>query len=303
MDKKIGESPFGEKREFPLDTAIEGNAGPRGTAEEASHSRKAAPIALNAEHTHKVAVITGAGSGIGKAVALHLASNNYNIVLVSLETGALHEVEQELAKYRIKALVCQCDVTKIVEVQKTIQRSLETFGRIDVLVNSAGYAVYGPLETMPLDDICGQMLTNYFGTVLFTMACIPQLKASKGVIVNIASTAGLMGIPRLTAYSASKHAVLGFSESLKYELEETGVSVCVIAPGKVKTNIFTHPSFIGVRWAHDDSGISPDAVAREIAKAIKKRKFLYIVPRSRKLALFLKRVLPDSIVKRKMKDI
>lgn len=268
----------------------------QGTAESPTGSRATAPA------QNKVAIITGASSGIGRAVAVDLATSNYDIVLVALEKALLQDVEQELANSNIRTLVSACDVTDVAQVRDTIQLTLKMFGRIDVLVNAAGYAVYGPFETMRLEDIYGQMLTNYFGIVLFIKECIVELKRNGGVIVNIASTSGLMGFPRLAAYVASKHAVVGLSEALKYELDGTGVSVCVIAPGKVKTNIFAHPSFSGVRWAHDDSGIAPSAVAREIARAIAERKSLYIVPRSRKIALFLKRILPESIVSRKMKD-
>jgi len=250
----------------------------------------------------KVAIITGASSGIGRAVAFQLARDSYNLVLVALEAEALGALTRELASFPVDALSYQGDVTRTGEARQIADRTLGAFGRIDVLVNSAGYAVYGPFESMHLDDINGQMLTNYFGTVSLIKECLPHLKATKGTIINIASTAGLTGIPRLAGYSASKHAVVGFSEALKYELYGTGVSVSVIAPGKVRTNIFAHPSFDGVRWAHDESGITPDVVARLIGKAIKKRRFLYILPRSRKLALILKRMLPDGVVSRRMAD-
>jgi len=250
----------------------------------------------------KVAIITGASSGIGKAVAIQLARDSYNLVLVALEAEALGAITRELASFPIDALSHQGDVTRAGEARQIADRTLGAFGRIDVLVNSAGYAVYGPFESMHLDDINGQMLTNYVGSVSLIKECLPHLKATKGAIINIASTAGFTGIPRLAGYSASKHAVVGFSEALTFELYGTGVSVSVIAPGKVKTNIFAHPSFKDVRWAHDDSGITPDVVARVIVKAIKKRRFLYVLPRSRRLALILKRMLPDGIVNRKMAD-
>jgi uncharacterized protein len=258
----------------------------------------ASPTMCSNPSVRRVAIVTGASSGIGKAVAIQLAHDNYNLVLVALDADALGVITRELAPFPIDALSHQGDVTRTGEARQIADRTLDAFGHIDVLVNSAGYAVYGPVESMHLDDINGQMLTNYVGTVSLIKECLPHLKATKGAIINIASTAGLTGMPRLAAYSASKHAVVGFSEALNYELDGTGVSVSVIAPGKVKTNIFTHPSFKDVRWAHDDSGITPDVVARVIGKAIRQRRFLYILPSSRKLALFLKSMLPDVIVKR-----
>ncbi len=262
-----------------------------------------AGVLHDVEPSQKVAIVTGAGSGIGKAIALHLASSNYNLVLVGRKKQALHEIEQELAKYKVSVLVRECDITKVVQVHDTVQHTIKRFGRIDVLVNNAGYGVYGKLETMRLEDINGQMLTNYFGTVLFTKEALPKLMESKGVIVNIASISGLVGVPNMAAYSASKHAVIGLSESLRYELADTGVAVCVVAPGKVKTPFFKHESFKEVDWAHDESGIVPSAVARAVDDAIQGRDFLYTVPASKKFELFLKNILPNFIVEGRMKEI
>jgi hypothetical protein len=253
-------------------------------------------------HAHKVAIITGASSGIGKAVALHLASNNYNLVLVARKKEGLHEVEQELAKYSIKALVRECDVTKPVQVHESVQHAIKEFGRIDVLVNCAGVGIYGDLEEMRLEDINSQMLTNYFGTVLFIKEALPKLKASNGVIVNIASIAGLVGMPMMAAYSASKHAVVGLSESLRFELHGTGVSVSCICPGKVKTALFKHESFKDVAWAHDESyGIEPSAVARAVHKAINERKFLYVTPPYHRWQVLIGRLLPHSTAMKMVK--
>jgi uncharacterized protein len=251
--------------------------------------------------TRKVAIITGASSGIGKAVAVHLASNNYNLVLLARKKEGLHHVEQELAKYKIRTLVRECDVTKVAQVHDTVQHVIKAFGRIDVLVNNAGYAVHGPIESMKLEDVNGQMVTNYFGTVLFTKECLPKLKESKGVVVNMASIAGLVGIPDMAAYSASKFAIVGFSEALRYELDGE-VDVCVVAPGKVKTDLFKHESFKDVAWAHDDSGIVPSAVAAVVDEAIRERKFMNVVPANYKVQLWLKNLLP-GYAKKKLSNI
>lgn len=253
--------------------------------------------------TQKVALVTGASSGIGKAIAIHLASNNYNLVLIARKRAGLQEVEQELAKYKIKTLVRECDVTKVVQVRETVQHAVKMFGRIDVLVNCAGYGIYSPIEKTKLEDVNGQMLTNYFGTVLFVQECLSKLRESKGVIVNIASIAGLVGLRNMTAYSASKFAVVGFSEALRAELSGE-VDVCVVAPGKVKTDFFNHESFKDVEWAHDDSGIVPASVATVVDQAIRERKFLYVVPSSHKFELMIKNLLPNSsYVQGRLKDI
>jgi hypothetical protein len=250
----------------------------------------------------RVAVITGASSGIGKAVALHLASSNYNVVLVARKKPELHQVEQELAKYSVKVLTKECDVTKVKEVHDAVQHALKLFGRIDVLVNCAGFGVYGPIDTMRLEDINNQMLTNYFGTVLFIKECLAALKEHKGAIINVASLAGMVGVPKMAAYSASKFAVYGLSESLRMEFEDTGVSVSCICPGKVRTNFFSHASFKDVAYAAESDGIVPSAVARVIDRAIKERKFLYVLPKSKRLELAIARLLPESYLIKRVKQ-
>jgi short-subunit dehydrogenase len=304
LRKRMQETAQASQAQAKPHNAIEEALQPESTTTPDAHIPSTAPAELDdREPSHKVAIITGASSGIVKAVALHLASNNYNVVLIAREKGPLQEVQQELAKYKVKTLVKECDVTKIIQVHDAVQHTIKIFGRIDVLVNCAGYGIYGELETMRLEDINGQMLTNYFGTVLFIKETLPKLKESKGVIVNVASAAGLTGVPRMAAYSASKHAVVGLSESLRYELEGTGVDVCVVAPGKVKTNFFKHESFKDVDWANDESGIAPGAVARAVDKAIGGRDFLYTVPSSLQLELFLKKLVPDFFVRQRMKEL
>lgn len=311
---KIRGAPAGETPKSPFARRLsEKENKPKAAAPDAPHNaveealehgheeKKDHGLLHHPTHAHKVAIITGASSGIGKAVALHLASSNYNLVLVSRKRQGLHEVEQELAKYNIKALVRECDVTKVVQVHETVQHTIKEFGHIDVLVNCAGIGIYGNLEEMRLEDINNQMLTNYFGTVLFIKECLPKLKETKGNIINVASMVGLIGMPNLAAYSASKHAVVGLSESLRYEVERDGVAVSCICPGKVRTNFFQHQSFESVAWAHDDSGINPSAVATVVQRAIKERKLIYTVPARHKIELLIGRLLPESWVKHRIK--
>lgn len=257
---------------------------------------------VNDPNTRPVAIITGASSGIGRAVARQLARRGYNLFLVALEIDRLLAVAEDLRAFSTHVQVYQGDVADTAEGREIADQAIAAFDRIDVLVNAAGYAVYGPFETMDLHDLTGQILTNCIGTMSTIKYCLPHLKITKGVIVNIASTAGLVGIPRLASYSASKHAVVGLSEALRYELEGTGVSVCVIAPGKVKTNIFSHPSFAGVRWAHDGSGITPEAAALEICRAIARRTHMLILPRSRRIAMAVRRLLPYFVVSRALRQ-
>jgi uncharacterized protein len=249
------------------------------------------------EVQRKVAVITGASSGIGKAVTLHLAASNYDLVLVARKKEPLQQLQQELAKFAVKTIVRECDVTKVAQVHDTIHHAIKAFGRIDVLVNSAGLGIYGSFEEMKLEDINTQMVTNYFGTVLFIKEALPKLKESKGVIVNVASTAGLIGVPQMAAYSASKHAVLGLSESLRFELHDHGVSVSCVCPGKVDTNFFANKSFEDVKYATEKKAMPPSAVAKLVDKAIRERKFLYVTPAHQRILLLLRQLFPESFTR------
>ncbi|MBR9700699.1 SDR family NAD(P)-dependent oxidoreductase [Candidatus Woesearchaeota archaeon] len=251
----------------------------------------------------KTALITGASSGIGRSTALLLASEGYDLVLVGRNMRRLRETEREVSKFAVECLVRQCDVTRAVEVHNTVNHALKKFSRLDVLVNNAGYGVYGAAESMSLKNINGQMLTNYFGTVLFMKECLDALKETGGSIVNVASIAGLTGFPRMAGYVASKHAVVGFSESLHYELLEEGVSVSCVCPGKVKTAFFDNESFKDVPWAKTDSGLEPKKVADTILKAIKERKFLYPIPKRTARKLLFKEILPKHFLNRLMKKM
>ncbi len=304
MNDKQGTAPAAPKQSPSQSTAhnaIEEALGQGKGAEHNEHADQKEGMLHHTTTPHKVALITGASSGIGKATAIILASNNYNLVLVARKKEGLNELEQELSKYNIHVLVRECDVTKPVQVHETLAHVTKEFGRLDVLINCAGIGIYGTLEEMRLEDINSQMITNYFGTVLFIKESLAMLKESQGTIINISSMAGLVGVPHLSAYSATKHAVVGLSEGLRYELDGTGVKVCCICPGKVNTNFFKHQSFDSVAWAHDDSGIQSNEVAKTIHKAIHERKFLYTVPRNLRLQLLIGRLLPESWTKRKLK--
>jgi len=302
---KIRGAPVGEEPKSPIHKAIhkqrQAKEKPEPKQEEPVQIEQESSVEEHNEPPHRVAVVTGASSGIGKAVALHLASSNFDLMLVARNKEALKEVQAELAKYRVKVIIRECDVTKIVQVHETINHAAKAFGHINVLVNCAGYGVYGPIETMRLEDINGQMLTNYFGSVLFIKESLAHLKETKGVIVNIASIAGLVGVPQMAAYSASKHAIVGLSESLRWELSNTGVAVCCVCPGKVDTKFFENESFKDVAYAQD-KGIMPSDVARVVDKAIHERKALYTVPSYHKLELFMGRLLPESWIRKQVKS-
>jgi NAD(P)-dependent dehydrogenase (short-subunit alcohol dehydrogenase family) len=181
---------------------------------------------------NKTVLITGCSSGIGHATALHFADQGWNVVATmrNPEAGA------ELAK-RSNIRVIALDVTNRESAEQAVQDTLTHFGRIDVIVNNAGYGLFGPFETASEEAIDKQFQTNVFGVFNVTRAALPAMRSQKeGVVINVSSIGGLASFPLFSLYHATKFAVFGFSESLQYELAPHGIKVKVIAPGGVKTD-------------------------------------------------------------------
>ena len=164
--------------------------------------------------------------------------------LVARRKEKLEQVENELKKFSISTLVCQCDVSDKDQVQEMSKTVLEKFDSVDVLVNNAGFAIYGSVTDLSIDEIESQMETNYFGMIYCTKNFLPRMLEKKsGHIVNVASVAASFGLPGIASYCASKFAMLGFSEGLKHELKDTGVGITVVSPIMVRTEFFDSPSF------------------------------------------------------------
>jgi NAD(P)-dependent dehydrogenase (short-subunit alcohol dehydrogenase family) len=182
--------------------------------------------------TQKTVFITGSSTGIGRAAALHFADQGWSVVATmrNPEAGA------DLAK-RPNIRVIALDVTSSESAEQAVQDTLKHFGRIDVVVNNAGYGLFGPFETASQEAIDKQFQTNVYGIFNVTRAALPAMRSQKdGVIINVSSIGGLASFPLFSLYHATKFAVFGFSESLQYELAPHGIKVKVIAPGGVKTD-------------------------------------------------------------------
>lgn len=191
----------------------------------------------------QVAIVTGAGRGIGRATALQLADEGAAVVLAARSTDELAGVEAELCRRRPggappPALAIPCDVTDEAQVQQMVARTLATYGRIDILVNNAGFARQRPIDATPLDEWQMALAVNTTGTFLCTRAVLPAMKAQgSGKIINVVSGAGKRGSLRRGAYSAAKFGVIGFSQCLQLEVKEHGISVCCVCPGPVDTEM------------------------------------------------------------------
>lgn len=244
---------------------------------------------------NKVVLITGASSGIGKEAATQFAKLGANIVLVSRRKEKLEQVENELKKFNITTLVCQCDVSKKDQVEKLSKTVLEKFDSIDVLINNAGFAIYGSVTDLSIDEIQSQMETNYFGMIYCVKNFLPKMLEKKsGHIVNVASVAASFGLPGIASYCASKHAMLGFSEGLKHELKGTGVGITVVSPIMVRTDFFDHPSFEKMP-KYSPTSLSSKTVAKAIIKAANSKRLEIIVPSVVRGAVWMKHTFPYFI--------
>jgi len=185
----------------------------------------------------KVAINTGSSSGIGLDASVTLARNGFltYATMRNLDKSSIVTAAAEKEKLPIK--VQQLDVTDDQSVSNAIQTIISETGRIDVLVNNAGYGLIGAFEELSIDEIKNQYETNLFGLIRVTQVVLPIMRKQKsGTVVNVSSGAGLFGYPSGSAYVSTKFAIEGLSESISYELDQFGIHVVLIEPGFIKTN-------------------------------------------------------------------
>lgn len=195
---------------------------------------------MNERIQGKMIAITGASGGLGMEIARHAAKNGANLILMARSYDKLEKLRDELtAKYSIDVYVYGLDVSKREDVEKTFKRIEQEAGVIDVLVNNAGYGVFDHVLDMDLDDAEGMIETNVLGLITCTKLVLPGMVNRRfGHIINIASQAGKMATPKSSVYSATKHAVLGFTNSLRMEMHGKHVYVTSVNPGPIRTNFF-----------------------------------------------------------------
>lgn len=181
---------------------------------------------------NKTVLITGSSSGIGKETAKYFQEKGWNVIA----TMRSPEKETELTKLD-NVLVTKLDVLDLDSIKSSVVHGIEKFGKIDVLVNNAGYGAYGPLEAFERDQIIRQFNVNVIGLLDVTRALLPHFRENKsGIIINISSIGGKIGFPLGSLYHGTKYAVEGISESLSFELEEIGCKVKIVEPGIIKTD-------------------------------------------------------------------
>jgi short-subunit dehydrogenase len=191
---------------------------------------------LTMHYDNKVIIITGASSGIGAELARQLARQKAKLVLAARTTNNLKAVADECIKIGAETTYLETDVSNRLDCDALIKHTINTFGRIDVLINNAGYGMWSTLEELSdLNEINQIIEVNYLGSVYCTYYALKHLKATSGQIVIINSEAGKTGVPTRTGYSASKFALNGFFDSLRIELASSGVTITSVYPGFVAT--------------------------------------------------------------------
>jgi short-subunit dehydrogenase len=246
-------------------------------------------------------ILTGASEGIGRALALALAVNKARIVLAARDASRLESLARECRAAGGEAHAVPTDVANAHDCEWLIAESVRALGGIDVLVNNAGITMWSRFDALADLEVFERLLeVNYLAPVRLTSLALPHLKESKGLMVAVASLAGLTGVPERTAYSGSKHALVGFCDSLRIELADSGVDVCVVAPDFVVTE--THKRALGSDG--QPLGESPmqqlkimtaeDCAAR-IIRGIERRERLVLMSARGKIGRWLKLVFPALI--------
>jgi dehydrogenase/reductase SDR family protein 7B len=241
---------------------------------------------------NQVVIITGASSGIGKALAFEYGRQGAIIVITGRNQTKLNEAAAELQASNIQQYAIVCDSSSEEQTRKMIQEVVNRFGKIDLLINNAGISMRSMFETVDLQVLKQVMDINFWGTVYATHAALPYLKQSKGGIIGISSIAGYRGLPVRTGYSASKFAMNGFLEALRTELIGTGVHVLTACPGFTASNIRNASltgdgSIAGETMREEDKMMSAEEVAFEIRKAYEAKKKTLVLTFQGKLTVFL----------------
>ena len=238
----------------------------------------------------KTVVITGASSGIGRAVALEMARRGANVVLGARRLDRLESVAAECRTLGVSAKVIATDVTRREDCRSLIAEA----GTVDVLVNNAGFAIFDSIGEARAEELRAMMETNYFGSVNCIQAVLPQMLArGEGTIVNVASITGLMGFSRMGGYCATKFAIVGMTEALRDEVLARGVRVALVCPGTTATEFFVKAERGKMPGASRLMlAVEPERVARAVCDAAEDGRYRRILPLLAATYMRLKEIFP-----------
>lgn len=248
-----------------------------------------------------VVIITGASSGIGQEVAHQLAEQGAWLTLAARDAKRLDEAAAECRERGGRAIAVKTDVAIESECRNLIDRAVAEYGRLDTLINNAGISMWTPFDQLQdlsiLDDI---MRVNYLGSAYLTYYALPHLKQTRGRLVAVSSLAGKNGVPTRSGYAASKHAMAGFFDSLRIELMETGVSVTVIYPGFVTSEIRERAygadgKSLGKSPVRESEVMTAEECARIMINAMARRKREEVMTLLGKLGQWVKLFAPGVV--------
>jgi short-subunit dehydrogenase len=246
----------------------------------------------------KVVWITGASSGIGKALTYAYADRGTDLILSARNKTALEKIKQNCAQTNSHICVLPLDLSKLRTLEKKAKKALQLFGKIDVMVHNAGVASRDLASKIDLGTDQKIMNTNYFGAVVLTKALLPSMMERKsGQFIVVSSVSGVYGVPRLSSYSASKHALHGFFESLRAEVAKDNIKITMAIPGFVRTNITVNAlngdgSRHGKMMQVQARGMDPMHVASAIIDGAAKNKEEILIGRLELMGVYCKRLFP-----------
>jgi NADP-dependent 3-hydroxy acid dehydrogenase YdfG len=247
----------------------------------------------------KVAIVTGASSGIGEATARLFAKEGYRVVLAARRLERLQALQAEIEAGGGTALAVQTDITKLADIQHMVAETLSVFGQVDVLVNNAGFGRVKWLDQLdPVDDIEAMLRTNLLGAIQAAQAVLPHMiERRTGHIIHVSSVAGHLAPPTLPVYSATKFGMVGFAEGLQREVGIYNIHVSVVSPGGVATEYDQHAQ------AYRKTGITTpkiiqltgDDVARAILRLTKRPRKIVIIPAIMRIPVALNTLFPRLV--------
>jgi short-subunit dehydrogenase len=249
----------------------------------------------------KVVMITGASSGIGRALVYEFAQQGAKIAMAARNMDELLRIEQDLQARGVEALSVQTDVSREADCRAFVEQTVERFGGVDILINNAGISMRALFEEVDLDVIRRLMEVNFWGMVYCTKYALPHLLASRGSVTGVISVAGFIGLPGRTGYAASKFAVRGFLNTLRVENLKRGLHVLVAAPGFTASNIrksalAADGSQQGESPRAEDKMMTAEQCARIIVRGIRKRKREIVMTFVEgKISLFLSKWWPGLL--------
>ncbi|HVT61774.1 MAG TPA: SDR family oxidoreductase [Thermoanaerobaculia bacterium] len=249
----------------------------------------------------KAVIVTGASQGIGKAFCLAVAARRPSLVLAARDGARLEEVAAACRAGGAETLVAPTDVSQPGDCERLVARSLERFGRIDALVLNAGIDMIARFdEVRDLGLFERLMRVNYLGYVYPTYFALPELKRSRGRILAVSSLAGLTGVPTRTGYAATKHAIFGFFDSLRIELRASGVSVTVVAPDFVASEIHRRAAGpdgqpLGTSPLQESRIMSAATCAEKMVRALERRRRLVLLSWRGRAGRWVRLVTPGLI--------